>query len=169
VVQVLTGRYTPKIDMFSFGVLLVQMCTGVYPSIDDRASHVGACLVATRPRRRPFSGRHAVVAWCTELACKKFPVLTHVITSCISLDPDYRLSSARALQVCVSLLRARRIAVPSLSPLCDVPPVTCAVLSFVASHVLCPASRTSGGRLRMRRARRFTTAVSSRSECFARR
>ncbi len=40
--QVLTGRYTPKIDMFSFAVLLVQMCTGLYPSIDDRVSHIGA-------------------------------------------------------------------------------------------------------------------------------
>ena len=46
----LTGRYTPKIDMFSFAVLLVQMCTGLYPSIDDRVVHIGASPVCQRRR-----------------------------------------------------------------------------------------------------------------------
>ena len=44
--QVLTGRYTAKIDMFSFGVLCVQMCTGQYPSIETRAEHIGNLLLS---------------------------------------------------------------------------------------------------------------------------
>lgn len=34
--EVLTGRYTDKIDVFSFGVLLIQMCCGEYPRIERR-------------------------------------------------------------------------------------------------------------------------------------
>ena len=34
--EVLTGKYTSKIDIFSFGVLLVQMCCQEYPRIDRR-------------------------------------------------------------------------------------------------------------------------------------
>jgi serine/threonine protein kinase len=29
--EVLTGKYTSKIDIFSFGVLMTQMCCGEYP------------------------------------------------------------------------------------------------------------------------------------------
>jgi serine/threonine-protein kinase CTR1 len=32
--EVLTGKYSSKIDIFSFGVLLCQMSTGDYPRID---------------------------------------------------------------------------------------------------------------------------------------
>ena len=42
----------------------------------------------------------------TEMACKKFPVLSHLITSCISMDPEYRLTSSRALKVYVLLEQA---------------------------------------------------------------
>ncbi len=161
--QVLTGRYTPKIDMFSFGVLVVQMCTGLYPSIDDRVVHIGACvdrpcvavylghamrkhcpptplplpLPLPSPSRPPHAltlsrtppaflpraphreadgcgscrqtamalscGAVSCIFVChgpAEIACKKFPVLSHLITSCVSMDPDYRLSAARALQRC---------------------------------------------------------------------
>ena len=38
--EVLTGSYTTKIDIFSFGVLLVEMCTGIFPSIEKRVQHV---------------------------------------------------------------------------------------------------------------------------------
>ena len=31
--EVLTGKYSEKIDIFSFGILLCQMCTGEYPRI----------------------------------------------------------------------------------------------------------------------------------------
>jgi serine/threonine protein kinase len=34
--EVLTGKYSEKLDIFSFGVLLIQMCTGIYPRIDKR-------------------------------------------------------------------------------------------------------------------------------------
>ena len=34
--EVLTGKYSAKIDVFSFGVLLAQMCSGEYPRIDRR-------------------------------------------------------------------------------------------------------------------------------------
>ena len=43
--EVLTGKYTEKIDIFSFGVLIVQMCTGAYPRIDRRDEHVKTATV----------------------------------------------------------------------------------------------------------------------------
>ena len=38
--EVLTGKYTEKIDIFSFGVLLTQMCCGEYPRIDRREEQI---------------------------------------------------------------------------------------------------------------------------------
>lgn len=34
--EVLTGKYSTKIDIFSFGVLVIQMCCGDYPRIEKR-------------------------------------------------------------------------------------------------------------------------------------
>jgi serine/threonine protein kinase len=34
--EVLTGKYTAKIDIFSYGILLIQMCSGEYPRLDRR-------------------------------------------------------------------------------------------------------------------------------------
>ena len=61
--EVLTGSYTSKIDIFSFGVLLVQMCTGQVPSIERRQDHVAS-------------------------AAASFPDLAPLIRRC--LDPDAR-------------------------------------------------------------------------------
>lgn len=38
--EILTGKYTEKIDIFSLGVLMVQMCCGEYPRIDKREEHL---------------------------------------------------------------------------------------------------------------------------------
>lgn len=40
--EILSGRYSEKIDIFSLGVLMVQMCCGEYPRIDKREEHVHA-------------------------------------------------------------------------------------------------------------------------------
>lgn len=43
--EVLTGKYSSKIDIFSFGVLLVQMCCYEYPRIDRREDQLKkACM-----------------------------------------------------------------------------------------------------------------------------
>lgn len=91
--EVLTGRYTAKIDVFSFGIVLIQMCTGLYPSIEDRVVHIGLYVVLLA-----FTDK-CVTNSCTvssESACKKFPSLTQLITSCVSLDPEFRPTAARA-------------------------------------------------------------------------
>ena len=38
--EVLTGKYSVKIDIFSFGILLCQMCTNDYPRIEKREEQI---------------------------------------------------------------------------------------------------------------------------------
>ena len=70
--EVLTGKYTAAIDVFSFGVLVVEMLTGRFPSIERRSSDV-------------------------EAACEAAPVLAPTIRACLSLSPEGRPSTPQLL------------------------------------------------------------------------
>ena len=95
--EVLTGRYTAKIDMFSFGVLFSQMCTGEYPRIDRREDQLKA-------------------------ACQKYPPLQGYLTDLVAFHPSERPSSALLCDGLKELRHNDRYYPPArrLSPQCDV-------------------------------------------------
>ena len=68
--EILSGRYNEKIDIFSLGVLMIQMCCGEYPRIDKREEHVHAAsarfsilnafmnsMLAYQPNDRPTASQ----------------------------------------------------------------------------------------------------------------
>ncbi len=63
--EVLTGKYSAKIDIFSYGILLAQMITGEYPRIDRREDQI-------------------------TLACNKYPFLKALLVSMVSYQPNER-------------------------------------------------------------------------------
>jgi serine/threonine protein kinase len=63
--EVLTGKYSAKIDIFSFGVLLAQMCTNEYPRIDRREDQITK-------------------------ACETHPLFRSLIQSAVSYQPHER-------------------------------------------------------------------------------
>jgi len=66
--EVLTGRYSTKIDIFSFGILFCQLCTGDYPRIDRRDDQI-------------------------QTAQRKFPMFADLITSMVHYQPPERLEA----------------------------------------------------------------------------
>lgn len=66
--EVLTGKYSSKIDIFSLGILLAQMCSGEYPRIDRREDQI-------------------------TLSCNRFPVLKPLLLSMVSYQPNERPSA----------------------------------------------------------------------------
>ena len=72
--EVLTGKYSIKIDIFSFGVLICQMITGEYPRIDRREEQFS----------KAFS---------------RYPVLQSILAPCISFNPNERPSAMDAATV----------------------------------------------------------------------
>eukprot|EP00603_Paraphysomonas_imperforata_P008089 CAMPEP_0114425158 /NCGR_PEP_ID=MMETSP0103-20121206/7086_1 /TAXON_ID=37642 ORGANISM="Paraphysomonas imperforata, Strain PA2" /NCGR_SAMPLE_ID=MMETSP0103 /ASSEMBLY_ACC=CAM_ASM_000201 /LENGTH=1121 /DNA_ID=CAMNT_0001593975 /DNA_START=46 /DNA_END=3411 /DNA_ORIENTATION=- len=95
--EVLTGRYTAKIDMFSFGILLSQMCTGEYPRIDRREEQLKA-------------------------ACDKYPPLQGFLTDLVAFQPSDRPTSAILCEGLKEIRHNDRFYPPirRLSPQCDV-------------------------------------------------
>ena len=81
--EVLTGSYTAKIDIFSFGVLLVQMCTGKVPSIERRQQHV-ATATTNFPDLAPLIRR------CLEPDAAKRPTADELV----GLLERFKLSAA---------------------------------------------------------------------------
>ncbi len=73
--EVLTGKYSAKIDIFSFGILLCQMCTGEYPRIDRREDQI------TR-------------------AHENYPILQNIIVKSVHYQPHERPES---FQICAEL------------------------------------------------------------------
>lgn len=66
--ETLTGKYSSPIDIFSFGILLSQMCTGEYPRIDRREEQI----------------RRAVEA---------YPLFQETIENCVNYQPHLRSSA----------------------------------------------------------------------------
>ncbi|CAM9215529.1 unnamed protein product, partial [Laminaria digitata] len=71
--EVLTGRYSSSIDVFSFGVLLAQLITGEYPRLDTRKQQV-------------------------EGAGARFPVLRSLLERCLSLHAEDRPAAVDVLR-----------------------------------------------------------------------
>lgn len=67
--ETLTGKYSSPIDIFSFGILLSQMCTGEYPRIDRREEQIQA-------------------------AGEAFPVFKELIEACVHYQPPQRPSAS---------------------------------------------------------------------------
>ena len=63
--EVLTGKYSAKIDILSYGILLAQMITGEYPRIDRREDQI-------------------------TLACSKYTFLKPLLVSMVSYQPNER-------------------------------------------------------------------------------
>lgn len=63
--ETLTGKYFSPIDIFSFGILLSQMCTGEYPRIDRREEQI-------------------------QRAIETFPLLKDTIEACVHYQPPQR-------------------------------------------------------------------------------
>ncbi|CAN0141662.1 unnamed protein product [Pylaiella littoralis] len=76
--EVLTGRYSSSIDMFSFGVLLAQLITSEYPRLDTRKEQVAEA-----------GGRS--------------PPLKPLLERCLSLHAEDRPTAAEALRALESL------------------------------------------------------------------
>jgi serine/threonine protein kinase len=72
--EVLTGSYTPMIDIFSLGVLLVQCICGRYPSIEKRMSDI-------------------------QESVRKFPQLEPLIRSMMDLDPTKRPTAGQVVSI----------------------------------------------------------------------
>ncbi len=66
--EVLSGQYSEKIDIFSFGILLMQMCTNEYPRIDKREEQ----LIQAKTN---------------------FPIFNILLDLCLSHQPDTRITS----------------------------------------------------------------------------
>eukprot|EP01031_Cornospumella_fuschlensis_P029376 gene29376-35461_t len=67
--EVLTGKYSAKIDIFSFGILLSQMCTNLYPRVDKREEQIHAAI-------------------------DSYPILKDIIAKSMSYDPAERPSAS---------------------------------------------------------------------------
>ena len=63
--EVLTGKYSSKIDIFSLGVLIIQLVSRQYPRIERREQQLA-------------------------LACTTHPVLSQLMTECVSYLPSDR-------------------------------------------------------------------------------
>lgn len=72
--EVLAGKYTEKIDIFSGGVLIVQMCIGEYPRIDKRENQLA-------------------------LACEKFPPLNTLMRSMLDFQPLERFRCDKVCEI----------------------------------------------------------------------
>jgi len=81
--EVLTGSYTSKIDIFSFGVLLVQMCTRKVPSIERRTQHVAEAL-------RNFPNLAPLIERCLHADASQRPTADELVR----LLEKFKLSSA---------------------------------------------------------------------------
>lgn len=94
--EVLTGKYSAKIDVFSFGVLLVQMGCSQYPRIERREEQL----------------KRAV---CVH------PPLSILMTSCMSFIPDGRPEAAVICRDLKAIKENDRFYPPArrLSPECD--------------------------------------------------
>jgi serine/threonine protein kinase len=94
--EVLTGKYSAKIDVFSFGVLLVQMGCSEYPRIERREDQLKRAV-----------GVH--------------PVLNSLMTSCMKYLPDERPSVAVICRDLKAIKENDRYYPPArrLSPECD--------------------------------------------------
>jgi serine/threonine protein kinase len=66
--EVLTGKYSTKIDIFSFGVLVIQMCCGDYPRIEKREEQL-------------------------KRACNTHLALSQLMVGCVSYIPEDRPSA----------------------------------------------------------------------------
>jgi sterile alpha motif and leucine zipper-containing kinase AZK len=95
--EVLTGKYDEKIDIFSFGILIVHMSIGDYPRIDKREDQRINAIAA-----------HSV--------------LTKLITDCMSFQPESRPSATSACDQLYEIRRNDRFYPPArrLSPQSDV-------------------------------------------------
>ncbi|CAN0341971.1 unnamed protein product, partial [Ectocarpus sp. 12 AP-2014] len=78
--EVLTGRYSSSIDVFSFGVLLAQLITGEYPRLDTRKEQVAE-------------------------AGARFSVLKPLLERCLNLHAEDRPAAAEALRA-LEVIRA---------------------------------------------------------------
>lgn len=78
--EALVGRYAAPGDVFSFGVLFAQLCTGEYPRANDREAQ-------------------------TRRAAKVLPAASQLLASCLQLHPEQRPSAAAALQCLEELHR----------------------------------------------------------------
>lgn len=94
--EVLTGKYSIKIDVFSFGVLLVQMSCSEYPRIERRDDQV----------KRGVSVH---------------PPVGSLMTRCMSFNPDDRPNSAAICKELKAIKENDRYYPPTrrLSPECD--------------------------------------------------
>lgn len=71
--ETLTGKYFSPIDIFSFGILLSQMCTGEYPRIDQREEQI-------------------------QRAGDACPLFKELIESCVQYQPSLRPTSRQIAQ-----------------------------------------------------------------------
>lgn len=63
--EVLTGKYSAKIDIFSYGILVAQMCSGEYPRIDRREEQITT-------------------------SCNRHPIFKPLIAATVSYQPHER-------------------------------------------------------------------------------
>ena len=94
--EVLTGKYSAKIDVFSFGVLLIQMCCSEYPRIERREDQL-------------------------KRACSTHAPLSRIMSASVSFLPEDRPSSISLCEDLKSIRANDRYYPPSrrMSPECD--------------------------------------------------
>ena len=93
--EVLTGKYTSKIDIFSFGILLIQMCCNEYPRIDRRDEQQQIAIqkneplrelltstISYQPNDRPTSSEISEILKEIRLNDRYYPPLRHLPPQC---------------------------------------------------------------------------------------
>lgn len=95
--EVLTGKYTTKIDIFSYGILLIQMCCNEYPRLDRRDEQYKAAI-------------------------SKFDPLHTLITETIEYQPNNRPTASKICEILKEIRNNDRYYPPTrrIPPQCDI-------------------------------------------------
>ena len=133
--QILGGRQDTRSDLFSLGIVLYQMTTGVRPFDGTSVGAVCAQIVSAEPV--PPSHHNPALP----------PDFDHIVMRCLAKDPKQRYADAESLGASLyPFARSKPIPMPHRSPSWWKRPMQTSDLGAVATAVLALALLGVGGR-----------------------